>query len=89
MAGRHREARHCFERILEIPLPAEQQPSEFWNYLGARAMARALLARALCLLGVPEQAHHEARRCVEEARTADHPLSICRVSNFGLSVSRP
>jgi tetratricopeptide (TPR) repeat protein len=83
MAGRHRDAQRCFERILEAPLaPGEQRP-EFWNYLQARAMARALLARALCLQGFPEKAHHEARISVEEVQATDHPLSICRVLNFG------
>jgi predicted ATPase/DNA-binding winged helix-turn-helix (wHTH) protein len=83
MAGRHSEAQRCFERILETPLPPEGQRPEFWNYLDARAMSRALMARALCLRGFPERAHNEARRSVEEVRATDHPLSICRVLNFG------
>ena len=82
MAGRHRDAQRCFENILETPRPLEERP-EFWNYFAARAMARALLSRALCLQGFPESAHREARRSVEELGPGDHPLSICRVLNFG------
>lgn len=82
MAGRHRDAQRCFENILETPRPHEERP-EFWNYLAARAMARALLSRALCLQGFPERAHREAQRSVEELGPGDHPLSICRVLNFG------
>ncbi|WP_158932455.1 winged helix-turn-helix domain-containing protein [Acidisphaera sp. S103] len=83
MAGRHREAQRCFERILETPLPPEEQRPEFWNYIHARAMARALMARTLCLQGFPESAHREALMSVEEVQATDHPLSICRVLHFG------
>jgi predicted ATPase/DNA-binding winged helix-turn-helix (wHTH) protein len=83
-AGRLREARECFEHILETPLPPENQRPEFWNYLDARAMARAMLARALCLQGFAERAQQEARTSVGEVRATDHPLSVCRVLNFGM-----
>ena len=83
MAGRHREAQRCFERILD-PLPPDRQRSEFWNHLAARAMARALLARTLCLRGFAERAYREALTSVDEVRASDHELSICRVLNFGM-----
>jgi predicted ATPase len=47
-------------------------------------MARAMLARALCLRGFAERAHREAQASVDEVRATDHPLSICRVLNFGM-----
>jgi predicted ATPase/DNA-binding winged helix-turn-helix (wHTH) protein len=84
MAGRHREAQRCFERILEIPLPPEKQRPEFWSHLVTRAMARAMLARVLCLQGFAERAHGEARASVDDAPASDHPLSISRVLNFGM-----
>jgi predicted ATPase/DNA-binding winged helix-turn-helix (wHTH) protein len=83
-AGRLREAQDCFERILQPPVPADDRQPEFWNYLDARAMARAMLARALCLRGFAESAHREAQASVDEVRATDHPLSICRVLNFGM-----
>jgi predicted ATPase len=45
-------------------------------------MARAMLARVLCLRGFPERAHDEARASVAEA--TDHLLSFCYVLYFGL-----
>jgi predicted ATPase/DNA-binding winged helix-turn-helix (wHTH) protein len=84
MAGRLREAQDCFERLLRSPMPSEDQRPEFWNYLGTRAMARAMLARTLCLRGFAESAHREAQVSVDEVRAMDHPLSICRVLNLGL-----
>lgn len=83
-AGRLREARECFEHILATPLPPERRRPEFWNYLDARAMARAMLARALCLQGFAERAQQEARISVDEVQATDHPLSVCRVLNFGM-----
>jgi len=83
-AGRLREAQQCFEHIRETPrLPEDQRP-EFWNYLYARAMARAMLARALCLQGFAERALQEARTSVDEVPAKEHPLTICRVLNFGM-----
>jgi predicted ATPase/DNA-binding winged helix-turn-helix (wHTH) protein len=83
-AGRLREAQQCFEHILETPLSPEDQRPEFWNYLYARAMARAMLARALCLQGFAERARQEARTSVDEVPAKEHPLTICRVLNFGI-----
>ena len=81
-AGRLREAQQCFEHIIEAPIPPEDHRPEFWNYLDARAMARAMLARALCLQGFADRAYHEAQISVEEVQATDHPLSICRVIQF-------
>ena len=83
-AGKLLEAQHCFERILQSPLPPADQSPEFWNYLDARAMARAMLARALFLQGFAERAYREAEASLAEVRATDHPLSICRVLNFGM-----
>ena len=83
-AGRLREAQQCFVHILATPLLPEDQRPEFWNYLYARAMARAMLARALCLQGFAERAHQEARASIDEVPAKEHPLTICRVLNFGM-----
>jgi predicted ATPase/DNA-binding winged helix-turn-helix (wHTH) protein len=83
-SGRLREARQCLESVLQSPAPPEDHRLEFWNYLDARAMARALLARGLCLQGFAEMAHNEAKASLEELQFRDHPLSLCRVLNFGM-----
>ncbi len=83
-AGKLREARQCFERILETPLLPKHQQPELWNYRYARAMARAMLARVLCLQGFTERAYLEARISVDEAPTKERPLTVCRVLNFGM-----
>ncbi len=83
-SGRLGEAREYLERVLQSPARPEDQRVPFWNYLDARAMARAMLARALCLQGFAEKAHNEAKTSLDELLAADHPLSICRVLNFGI-----
>ncbi len=47
-------------------------------------MARAMLARALCLQGFLNRARFEAQSSVEDLHGTDHLLSFCRVLYYGL-----
>ena len=84
-SGRLREARTCFERILQTPAPPQSQRRFYWYYLGNRAVTRAMLARTLCLRGLVEDAQHEADTSLVELRDTNSQLSVCRVIAFGVS----
>jgi tetratricopeptide (TPR) repeat protein len=82
--GRPREAQQCFERALQSLVAPEDQRSAFFYHSDYRAMARAMLARALWLQGFAERAHNEAKASLDELGATDHQISICRVLNFGI-----
>jgi hypothetical protein len=82
--GRLAEAQECFERVLQQPIRSADQRSMVLFELDDRAMARAMLARALCLRGFTERAHEEAQASVAELRGGVHQLAFCRVLYFGL-----
>jgi predicted ATPase len=85
-AGRVREARICFERVLQSPVPLEGQQRFYWHYVDHRAVTRAMLARALCLLGFVDQALGEAEASLEELRGLTSQMTpMCRVIDVGIS----
>ena len=83
-AGRPREARQCFERVLQSPPTPYDQRRSNWHHSEHRAMARAMLARALWMQGFVDRAHAEAMASMEELRAEDHHLSLCRVLYYGI-----
>jgi predicted ATPase/DNA-binding winged helix-turn-helix (wHTH) protein len=82
--GKPREAQRCLERVLQSPVYPEDQRRSIWHHSEHRAMARAMLARALWLQGFVESAHSQARASLEELQGIDHQLSVCRVLYYGL-----
>jgi predicted ATPase/DNA-binding winged helix-turn-helix (wHTH) protein len=81
--GRPREAQLCLERVLRSSVPAEDRQVTISRQSDDRAMARAMLARALWLQGFAEKARSEVEASLEELRGADYGLSFCRVLYFG------
>ncbi len=88
--GRLAEAQRYFERVIQSP-PFYQNEDRLpsWRHSDDRAMARALLARALWLRGFPERAHHEAQASLGEVRGSDHQLTMCRVLLYGMGRITP
>jgi predicted ATPase/DNA-binding winged helix-turn-helix (wHTH) protein len=84
-SGRLRQAQVCFERILQTQALPESQRCLDLCYLGHRAMARAMLARTLCLRGLVDQAQNEAKASLAELHDTSGQLSVCRVIAFGMS----
>jgi predicted ATPase/DNA-binding winged helix-turn-helix (wHTH) protein len=82
--GRLAEAQRYFERVIQSP-PSYQNE----DHSGERAIARALLARALWLRGFPERAHNEAQASLGEVRGSDHQLTMCRVLLYGMGRIAP
>jgi ATP/maltotriose-dependent transcriptional regulator MalT len=80
--GRLAEAQECFERVLRHPVPPPGQSRMVLHQTDDRAMARAMLARVLCLRGFAEKAKHEAGASVEE--NTERRLSFCYVLYFGM-----
>jgi ATP/maltotriose-dependent transcriptional regulator MalT len=80
--GRLREAQECLERVLRYTDQPADQPRTFLHQTDDRAMARAMLARVLCLRGFAERAHEEAQASVDEA--TGRRLLFCYVLYFGL-----
>jgi predicted ATPase/DNA-binding winged helix-turn-helix (wHTH) protein len=88
--GRLAEARYHFEQVIHSSpsrgekggLPHRQQADD-------SAMARALLARVLCLQGFPETAHQEARASLDEVGGADRQVTLCRVLFYGMGRIAP
>jgi predicted ATPase/DNA-binding winged helix-turn-helix (wHTH) protein len=81
--GRPREAQRCLERVLRSPAAGGDQRLTVSKQSDDRAMARAMLARALWLQGFAEKARTEAAASLEELQGADYRLSFCRVLYFG------
>src|ERR1700688_1715123 len=82
--GRPREARQYLERVLRLPAaPGDRQGAIYYNP-NDRALARAMLARALWMQGFADQALDEARLSVEELQGTDPPLQLCRILYQGI-----
>jgi predicted ATPase len=87
--GRVAEAQRWLERAIRssLSLTAEQLP--VWRHSGDRAMARAMLARALWLRGFPDRARREAQASIDDVRGPDHELTMCRVLYLGMGRIAP
>src|ERR1700688_3078300 len=82
--GRPREARQYLERVLRLPAaPGDRQGAIDYNP-NDRAVARAMLARAVWMQGFADQALDEARLSVEELQGTDPPLQLCRTLYQGI-----
>ncbi len=87
--GRLTEAQRCFERVISSPLYRQEGVVPSGRHSGERAMARAMLARALWLRGFSERALQEAQASLGEVRGSDHQLTMCRVPLYGMGRITP
>lgn len=83
-AGRLHEARECLEHVLRSPVTPDDQRRSTWHHSEHRAMARAMLARALWLQGFADTALAEAEASLGELQEIGHQLSVCRVLYYGI-----
>jgi tetratricopeptide (TPR) repeat protein len=88
--GRLAEAQRYFERVIQSP-PFSQSEDRLpiRRHSDDRAMARALLARALWLQGFPERAQREAQASFREVPSSDDQLTMCRVLLYGMGRIAP
>jgi len=83
-AGRLRDGQQSLERVLHAPDTPHDMRRSTWRHSEHRAMARAMLARALWLQGFTDQAVSQAQASLEDLRSTDHPLSLCRALYYGI-----
>jgi predicted ATPase/DNA-binding winged helix-turn-helix (wHTH) protein len=84
LKGRPREAQQYLERILRFPTAAEDRRDAIHYNSNDHAAARAMLARALWMQGLTDQALHEARLSLEELQGTDHQLVLCQILHQGI-----
>jgi predicted ATPase/DNA-binding winged helix-turn-helix (wHTH) protein len=82
--GRPREAQQYLERVLRFPAAPGDRQGAIYHNPNDHAVARAMLARALWMQGLTEQALKEARLSLEELQGTDHPLQLCRTLYQGI-----
>lgn len=83
-AGQLREARQCFERVVQSPYALDDRRRSNWNGSEHRAVARAGLARTLLLQGFAKKAHAEAIASLSDLHDTDSQHSVCRIIYDGL-----
>jgi len=79
--GQHR-ARKRIERVLQNYIAPAQQRHISRFQIDQRGAARGTLANILWLQGYSEQAEQTAWAAVDDARAADHPISLCYPLGF-------
>jgi predicted ATPase/DNA-binding winged helix-turn-helix (wHTH) protein len=84
LIGDQREARSCFERVLELYAMSNVKREAIWFHSDLRVLARAMLARALWLQGFLDQASDHARLVLQEALAADQKLSLWWALRFAV-----
>ena len=77
--GRPRQARDCLERVVEHYVPPASGRHKILFHWDQRVLARARLARVLCVQGYSDQAKEQARISLEEAEAADPGFTLCWV----------
>jgi predicted ATPase len=77
--GRPRQARDCLERVVEHYVPPASGRHKILFQYDQRVLARARLARVLCVQGYSDQAKEQARISLQEAEAADHGFTLCWV----------
>jgi predicted ATPase len=82
--GKQREAQNCFERVLQLYVAPKNQRHMILFQYDQRALARAMLARALWLQGYVDQANDQARASLEEAQATDYGLTLCWVLHYAV-----
>jgi predicted ATPase/DNA-binding winged helix-turn-helix (wHTH) protein len=83
-SGRPREAQQYLERILRSPATPGDRRSVIYYNSNDHAVARAMLARALWMQGLTDQALHEARLSLKELQDTDHQLQLCPILYHGI-----
>ena len=83
-SGRPREAQQYLERILRSPSTLGGRRSVIYYNSNDHAVARAMLARALWMQGLTDQALHEARLSLKELQDTDHQLQLCPILYHGI-----
>jgi predicted ATPase len=82
--GRPREAQQYLEHVLRLPAaPGDRRDAIYYNS-NDHTVARALLARALWMQGLTDQALNEARLSHEELQGTDHQPQLCRILYHGI-----
>jgi predicted ATPase len=77
--GDQRRARKYLKGILDRDRLVDGQPYAIWFQYDIDVMARATLARVLCLEGFPDRAGENVAASLDGARAADHRLMLCHV----------
>jgi tetratricopeptide (TPR) repeat protein len=75
--GDQSKARRHIERVLADYVIADARPHLIRFQIDLRVMARVFFARILWLQGFPDEAMRAAERSVEDARAANHAMSLC------------
>jgi len=71
MSGDLGDARHRLSRVIDLYVTPRRMKNTLWAQYDQSILARALLARALCLTGFLDQAVSQAKRSLEDARSQD------------------
>jgi tetratricopeptide (TPR) repeat protein len=85
LRGKPREAQQYLQRILRSPAASGDRRDAIYYNSNDHAVARAMLARALWMQGLTDQALKEARLSLEELQGTDHQLLLCQILNQGIS----
>ena len=80
--GKNRQAQRCFEKVIRQYVAPKDIRYTMWFHFDQRLLARAMLARVLCVRGFVDNAVEQAQVSLEEAKATDHKLSICGVLHF-------
>ena len=84
MSGDLASAQARFLRVVDSYVTPKRHEHTFWGRLDQAVLAQAMLAIALCLRGLGDQAVVAARRSLEEARAQDSPNAQCEVLRLGV-----
>jgi predicted ATPase len=76
-------ARRHFEGVLDEYVESENRSHIVRFQVDLRVSARTFLAPSLWLLGYPDQAMRAAEAAIEDARAANHAMSVCHALVFG------
>jgi len=82
--GNQMAARSHLERMLAAYEEPADQRHMYWFHHDQRVVARAMLARVLCLRGFADQARRTAEVGLEEALAREHTLSIRYALRWGM-----
>ena len=75
--GEQSNARRHIDRVLADYVISDAKPHLIRFQIDLRVMARVFFARILWLQGFPAQAMRTAQSSVEDARAANHAISLC------------
>jgi predicted ATPase/DNA-binding winged helix-turn-helix (wHTH) protein len=75
--GEQTTARIHLERVRDRYVAPDDRRHIIWLHYDQSVLARSILSKALWLQGLVNQARDTAGRCVEDARSAEHKLSLC------------